>query len=94
MLPRDELDRRRDLLVPRLESPGVVAFGALAGPLLEFREDPLGELPEGADARARGAWETKVASAIQLISRKHQLKPRDVKAIWLAGNDEGSSDTP
>jgi tetratricopeptide (TPR) repeat protein len=57
-------------------------------------EERIGELPDGAGASAREAWDRKVASAIQLVSRRHNMKPRDVKAIWLAGNEEVPSETP
>ena len=57
-------------------------------------EERIGERPDGADARALEAWDEKVTSAIQLVSRKHHLKPRDVKAIWLAGNEERPSGAP
>jgi tetratricopeptide (TPR) repeat protein len=66
----------------------------LASRVFAELEERVGERPDGADARAREAWEKKVDSAIQLVSRKHHMKPRDVKAIWLAGNDEKPSGAP
>jgi hypothetical protein len=66
----------------------------LASRIFAELEQRIGAPPEGADARAREAWEKKVNSAVQLVSRKHHLKPRDVKAIWLAGNEEDPSHAP
>ena len=54
-------------------------------------QERIGERPEATDARARQAWERKVTSMIQIVARKHHLKPHDVKAFWQAGTEESSS---
>jgi tetratricopeptide (TPR) repeat protein len=57
-------------------------------------EERVGDRPETGDAQAREAFDRKVAAAIQLASRKHHMKPRDVKAIWVAGSDDAPHDMP
>ena len=66
----------------------------LAARLFAELEERIGHRPEGPDARALDAWDRKVMSVIQIVSRKHHLKPKDVKAIWQVGLGKGPSSGP
>jgi tetratricopeptide (TPR) repeat protein len=52
----------------------------------------LGTRPDDTSSEARNAWERKLNSAEAAISRKHHLKPSEVKAIWRAGTAAKPSD--
>jgi tetratricopeptide (TPR) repeat protein len=53
----------------------------------------LGTSPDDTSPEARKAWERKLSSAEAAISRKHHLKPSEVKAIWRAGTAAKPSDS-
>lgn len=50
-------------------------------------EDRVGAPPQGDGDEGPEARERKIDAAIQQVSRKHHMKPKDVKAIWKAGTD-------
>jgi tetratricopeptide (TPR) repeat protein len=65
----------------------------LAARIYAELEERIGKPAEATDPRQRKARELKVTSAIESVSKKHHLKPREVRAIWNAGaarvNDGG-----
>jgi tetratricopeptide (TPR) repeat protein len=57
-------------------------------------EERIGKLTEGAKGRDGKPSPAKVSSIMEIVARRHHLKPSEVRAIWRAGDETAMADPP